>query len=150
MDERSIATSAIAALLSPYVDGWKEMIIWFIVAIVLLMADLRFGIGAAKSRGESIRVSRAVRRTVNKLVDYICWISIAWVFGKSFGKFFGFPTVPAIVMLGVCLMEFSSIVGNYAAMKGKKISFNIVKLFLKLIKKPDLEDCIEVKDKPEE
>ena len=76
--ERNVIAATTTSILAPFVDGWQKMLIWLIVAVVLVLGDLRFGIEAAKKRGETVRRSRAVRRTVNKLVDYLCWICIAW------------------------------------------------------------------------
>ena len=147
MTERNVISGTTATLLSPFVDGWQESVVWLIVAVVLIIADLRFGVEAAKKRGETIRHSRAVRRTVNKLVDYICWISIAWVMGGSFGRIFGIPLLPAITMLGVCVIELSSIIDNYCESRGIKKKFNGWKFFTTIIKHPEIESCME--DKPE-
>lgn len=145
MQERNIITGTMASVFSQFVNGWQELFVWGVIALVLVFADLRFGILAARKRGEKIRGSRAIRRTVNKIVDYICWISIAWVLGGSFGQIFGIPLLPAIIMLGVCFIEFSSIIDNYCEIKGVKKRINGLKLFLRLIRHPELEDCIEDK-----
>lgn len=148
MTERNVLTGTAATILAQFVDGWQDIVIWLIMAIVLIIADLRFGISAARKRGEKIRHSRAVRRTVNKLVDYICWISIAWILGGSFGRLFGLPLIPAIVMLGVCIIELSSIIDNYCEVRGIKKKFNGWKFFTHIIRRPELDDCME--DKPDE
>lgn len=147
MTERNVISGTTATLLSPFVDGWQEIVVWLIVAVILIIADLRFGIEAAQKRGETIRRSRAIRRTVNKLVDYICWISIAWVFSGSFGRIFEIPLLPAITMLGVCIIELSSIIDNYCESRGIKKKFNGWKFFTTIIKHPEIESCME--DKPE-
>ena len=89
-----------------------------------------------------------VRRTVNKLVDYICWISIAWALGSSFGKIFHIPLLAAIVMLVVCIIEVSSIFDNYFEYKGISKRFNVWKFFAKIFKISAIEESIE--DKPKE
>lgn len=148
MQERNVITGAMATVFSPFVDGWESLIVWLIVAFVLILADLRFGVEAAVKRGEKIRGSRVIRRTVNKMVDYICWISIAWVLGNSFGKVFNIPLLVAIVMLIVCSIEISSIFDNYFEYKGLSKRFNVWKFFSKLFKISAIEESIE--DKPEE
>ena len=145
IQERNVISGTTATLLSPFIDGWQDLVVWLVVALVLILVDLRFGLEASRKRGEKIRYSRAVRRTVNKLVDYICWISIAWVMGGSFGKIFGIPLIPAIVMLGACAIELSSIIDNYCETKGIKKKFNGWKFFTKVIKHPEIEDCLEDK-----
>lgn len=146
MTERNVLSGTTATFLAPFVDGWQELLIWLLVAVVLIVVDLRFGIEAAKKRGENIRKSRAARRTINKFIDYICWISIAWVLGGSFGRIFNLPLLPGITMIGVCVIELSSIVDNYCEIRGIKKKFNGWKFFTKVIKHPELEDCLEDKE----
>lgn len=150
MQERNVLSGAIATVFSPFVDGWESLIAWFIVAIVLITVDLRFGVEAAKQRGERIRISRAARRTVNKLVDYICWISVAWVLGGSFGKIFNIPLLVAIIMLLVCAVELSSIFDNFFEARGINKKFNVWKFFSKLFKISAIEESIEDKTKDNE
>ena len=147
MQERNVISGAMATVFSSFVEGWESIIIWLTVAFVLILADLRFGIIAAKKRGENIRGSRVIRRTVNKMVDYICWISIAWVLGSSFGKIFNIPLLVAIVMLVVCSIEISSIFDNYFEYKGLSKRFNVWKFFSKLFKISAIEESIEDKSK---
>lgn len=143
MHERNIIGGMTAAVLSPFVEGWQRIIWFLILAIILILGDLRFGIAAAKKRGEHIRPSRAVRRSLNKMVDYICWLSIATVVGVNFGSVFGLPTLSVIIMAVVCIIELSSIVDNYLEYKGIKKKINVIKLLSKLFRKPDLEEVLE-------
>lgn len=143
MHERNIIGGFTAAVLSPFVEGWQRIIWFLILAIILILGDLRFGIAAAKKRGEHIRPSRAVRRSLNKLVDYICWLSIATVVGVNFGSVFGLPLLSVIIMAVVCVIEMSSIVDNYLEYKGIKKKINVIKLLSKLFRKPELEEVLE-------
>lgn len=142
MTERNVLTGTAATILSPFVDGWQNLLIWIVVSLVLVIGDLRFGICASRKRGEKIRGSRAIRRTINKMVDYICWVSIAWVLGGSFGKLFGVPLLAAIIMMVVCTIELTSIFDNYFEYKGVKKKLNIWKMFCKLFKIPDFADIM--------
>ncbi len=146
MQNRNVISGTTASVLAPLVDGFGSMTVWLLVAFVLILVDLRFGISAAKARGEKIRKSRAVRRTVNKMVDYICWISIAWVLGDTFGKQLHIPLLAVIVMAVVCLIELSSIFDNYFEAHGINKKFNVFKFFSGLLKLPDLSDSIEEKE----
>lgn len=148
MTERNIIGSTAAAVLSPFVDGWQTLTIWLMVAFVLILGDLRFGIMAARKRGEKIRGSRAIRRTLNKTIDYICWVSIAMVLGASFGNIFGVPLLAAIIMVVVCGVELSSIFDNYFEYKGIKKHFNVWKFFGKLFRIPEIAESME-DDKPQ-
>ena len=145
MQERNILSGTTATILAPFVDGWESAFTWLIVVIILIIGDARFGCMASKQRGESIRRSRLIRRSVNKLVDYICWISIAWALSHSFGAIFGIPYVVAVIMLGVCAIEMSSIIDNYFEYRGVKKKITLVKLFEILFKTRELEECIEDK-----
>lgn len=149
MQERNVISGATATIFSSFVDGWESLVVWLIVAFVLILADLKFGVQASKKRGEKIRGSRAIRRTVNKMVDYICWISIAWVLGSSFGKVFEIPLLVAIIMLIVCSIEISSIFDNYFEYKGLHKRFNVWKFFSKLFRISAIEESIE-EEKPKD
>ena len=150
MQERNIIGGFTAAVLSPFVEGWQRIIWFLILAIILILGDLRFGIAAAKKRGEHIRPSRAVRRSLNKLVDYICWLSIATVVGVNFGSVFGLPTLSVIIMAVVCVIELSSIIDNYLEYKGIKKKINVIKLLSKLFKRPEIEEVLEPTESTEE
>lgn len=143
MHERNIIGGFTAAVLAPFVEGWQQMLWFLILAVILIIGDLRFGIAASKKRGENIRPSRAVRRSLNKLVDYICWLSIATVVGVNFGSVFGLPLLSVIIMAVVCIIEMSSIIDNYLEYKGIKKKVNVIKLITRIFKRPDFEDVLE-------
>jgi hypothetical protein len=125
--------------------------LWFLIlAIILILGDLRFGIAAAKKRGERIRPSRAVRRSINKLVDYICWLSIATVVGINFGTVFDIPLLSVIIMAIVCLIELSSIIDNYLEYKGIKKKVNLIKLIAHIFRRPEVEEVLESTEQTEQ
>lgn len=150
MQERNIIAGFAASVLSPFIEGWQQMLWFLILAIILILGDLRFGIAAAKKRGERIRPSRAVRRSINKLVDYICWLSIATVVGINFGTVFDIPLLSVIIMAIVCLIELSSIIDNYLEYKGVKKKVNLIKLIAHIFRRPDVEDVLESTEKTEQ
>ena len=150
MQERNIIGGVTASVLSPFIDGWQQMLWFLILAIILILGDLRFGIAAAKKRGERIRPSRAVRRSINKLVDYICWLSIATVVGVNFGTVFDLPLLSVIIMAIVCLIELSSIIDNYLEYKGIKKKVNLIKLIAHIFRRPEIEDVLESTEKTEQ
>ena len=140
MDERNVIGGFMAAIMGNLLD-FMEPLKWFLLlGFVLIMADLRFGLLAAKVRGEKSRTSRAIRRTANKMIDYLCWIFVAGAMGKAFGMPFNVPILPAIVLLVIYGCEVNSCYGNYFEAHGKKIKINIFKFFAKKA------DIIEVKD----
>lgn len=150
MNERNVIGGFTAAVLAPFVEGWTQMLWFLILAVILILGDLRFGIAAARKRGEKIRPSRAVRRSLNKLVDYICWLSIATVVGINFGSVFGLPLLSVIIMAVVCIIELSSIIDNYLEYKGIKQKVNIIKLIARIFRRPDFEDVLEPAEETEE
>ncbi len=140
MGERNTIGALMATLMSGFMD-FIEPLRWFmLLALILIIADLRFGISAAKKRGEQIRFSRAGRRTINKIVDYLCWILLAGAIGKAFGIPFDLPILPASVLLVIYGFEINSCYGNYFEAHGKKIKINIFKYFSKKA------DIIEAED----
>ena len=129
MQERNVLQEVFTATLTLFTD-LLEPVKWFILAAVcLIVADLKFGIEAARHRGETIRKSRAIRRSANKIIDYLCWILVATSFGEAFGTPFGIPILPALVLLVVYGCEINSCFNNYFEARGSKLRINIFKLF---------------------
>lgn len=143
MDERNVINGMMAVVLSEFVDFLYPLRFFLLAAVVLVLVDLRFGIEAAKVRGEKIRKSRAGRRTINKMVDYLCWILLAGALDKAFGIPFDIPLLPALVLLVVYGFEINSCYGNYFEAHGKKVKVNVFKLFAK---KADIIEVEEKKD----
>ena len=48
-----------------------------------------FGLSASRLQKIEIRKSRAGRRTLNKIVDYICYVLLGAVLGKAIGEPYG-------------------------------------------------------------
>lgn len=147
--ERNVIGGFTATVLSPMIDGWSKLIPYIIFAIVLILADLRYGLKAARKRGEEIRHSRAWRRSLNKLVDYICWLSISWFFGLTFGKDFGVPIISYVVLAVIYIIEMQSILDNYLEYKELNKKISVWKLFKSLFKKAEVEIEEVVVDKEE-
>lgn len=128
MQERNVIGSVTTVALTPFIDFYQSLVPYIILAIVLIIADSRFGIEAAQKRGEVIRQSRKWRRAINKLVDYICWISLAGVFSNAYSDILSIPTLSGIVLLIVYAIEITSCFNNYFEFKGIKmrISFNAI------------------------
>lgn len=149
MQERNVLSGATSAFLAPLIDGWGNLILWIGFALLLILMDLRFGWAAAKKRGEKPRKSRALRRTINKLVDYICWISLAWFIGHTFGSSFNVPILAVIVLAIIYIIEFVSIADNYLEYKGINKKLNWQGLFSKLFQKHNIDIFVD-KDEDKE
>ena len=144
LQERNIINGATTTLLAPLLEFYSKLTPFLLLAIALIIVDCRFGIAAARKRGEKIRPSRKWRRSINKLVDYVCWVTLAGLFGNAYGEILGIPILSALFLLIVYGVEISSCFNNYFEYKGIKKRINIFKLF----NRPEVENCIE--DIPDE
>lgn len=109
---------------------------WMILlAIILILSDLWFGISASRVQGIAIRKSRAGRRTLNKLVDYICYILLGAVIGKAIGEPYGVdPIVVSITVMVICYcFEVDSIYGHICEIHGIKKRYSIWRILFKLL-----------------
>lgn len=115
-------------------DFYGHLAPWLLLGMVLVFVDLRFGLLAAKARKEDIRPSRAWRRTLNKMVDYLCWVTLAEVCSRTFGLALGAPIVSIAMLFIIYGIELNSCVNNYLEYKGIKKKWN----FFRLVGKEDL------------
>lgn len=140
MQDRNIIGAATSMALMPFIDFYKSLTPFIILAIVLIIADSRFGVEAAQKRGEAIRQSRKWRRAINKLVDYICWISLAGVFSNTYSNILGIPMLSGIVLLIVYAIELVSCFNNYFEFKGIPIRLSMTTIFTHWFKKVSKSD----------
>ena len=139
-------TSVGAAILSPILAFYGDMWIFLVLAFALIVVDARFGIEAARKRGERIRTSRMLRRCFNKFIDYICWASVAGIFSAAYGEILGVPLLTAFVMLFVYAIEIISIVNNYLEFRGYKFRFRMKNVFERMLGRvasTDVTDIVE-------
>lgn len=146
MQERNIIGSATATVLSPIVDFYVGLAPFIILALVLIITDCVFGTKAAKARGEVIRKSRLLRRSINKLVDYICWITLAGMMGFAFGSSLHVPVLSYVLFAVVCAIELTSIFNNYFEYRGVHIHIDVFKFFARLLGRPEIEEAITVEE----
>ena len=148
MQERNIIGSVTAATLAPIADFYERLLPVLALAFVLILVDSRFGIMAARKRGEVIRPSRKWRRAINKMVDYICWVTLAGLIGETFGDAFHIPLLSLVMLLIVYGVELTSIFNNYFEYKGAHIHIDVWKFIARLFNRPEIEEVITI-DKPE-
>lgn len=113
--EGSVSAAFVAVLQTAVL----RMIPYAVPAIVLLALDLLYGVKAAKFRGEKVRASTAISRTVTKFFKYVCWLILASTLAIAFRKDWLEWGTLAIVYAN----EGLSIVGNYLETKGIALSF---------------------------
>lgn len=111
----SVSVTAIAFLQAAVL----RMIPYAMPSFVLIALDLIYGIAAAKSRGERVRLSTAIRRTTTKVFTYICWIVLASTLALAFEA----RWIEWVVLGAVYLNELSSVVSNYYETKGLRIKW---------------------------
>lgn len=144
MNDNNLFSSIFAVLGASITSFYAHLAPWLLLGMILVIADLRFGIMAAKKRGEKIRFSRAIRRTINKMVDYLCWVTLAEVCSMTFEITIGVPVISMGMLFIIYGIEINSCVNNYLEYKGIKKKFN----FYKLVGKEELlDDATEEKRK---
>ena len=109
-------------------DFYSHLAPWLLLGAVLVLVDLRFGLLASKRRGEDIRPSRACRRTINKMVDYLCWVTLAEMCTRTFGITLGAPVVSMAMLFVIYGIELNSCVNNYLEYKGINKKWNFFRL----------------------
>ena len=131
-----------ASAIMPLLTFYENLMPYILLAIALIIVDSRFGIKASRKRGETIRPSRKWRRAINKLVDYVCWVTLAGVFGQAYGSVLDIPALAALMLLVVYGIELTSIFNNYFEYKGINKKINFYQLY-KLLRRPDIAAAIE-------
>lgn len=129
MSERNVSGGVTAVFLTELLEFLYPMRWFGLLALIIILVDLRFGTLAAVKRGEVVRFSRAIRRTGNKIVDYLCWLLLASAFGLVFGEPFGFATLREIILFVIFGAELQSCFTNYFAYRGLNIKVDIFKFF---------------------
>lgn len=126
--------TALKTMAVGFLAEWQELIYhmrWMIfLAIVLIVADLWFGCRASKYRGEPVRKSKAGRRSLNKVVDYLCYLFIGITIGKAIAEPYGVdPIITAITALILCYgFEIDSVYGHILELHNIKTKYSIWRL----------------------
>ncbi len=141
-ESNNLFSAMMAAMGMVLSEFYSHLAPWLLLGMVLVLVDLRFGILAAKSRKEEIRLSRMWRRTFNKMVDYLCWVTVAEVCSRTFGITIGAPVVSMAMLFIIYGIELNSCVNNYLEYKGVKKKWN----FFRLVGKEDLLADAEEQD----
>lgn len=131
-------SAALVALLQTAV---LRMIPYAVPGLAIVVLDLVYGIKAAKTRGEQVRVSTAIRRSLTKIFLYICWLILATTIAIAFGKVWLEWGTLALVYGNEAL----SIIGNYFETKGIQFSFAgayrwIIRIFAKKVSGEEMTD----------
>ena len=138
-------TSCFGALVGAFIsESISHMIPWFIASFAVITCDLCFGVRKSMLMQEEVRMSRAVRRTMGKMVTYFSFVCMVCMIEVAAGSTLGIDKWACLL---VCFIEFCSIVSNILKPKGYK--FNVRKLFALVASKAvdeskeELEEIIE-------
>lgn len=141
-ETNNLFQAAVASAGTLITSFYSHLAPWLVLGLVLVLVDLRYGVLAARVRGEEIRLSRAWRRTINKMMDYLCWVTVAELMSRTFAVSLGAPVVSMTMLFIIYGIEISSCVNNYFEYKGVRKRFN----FWKFINRKDIEDVLEEKE----
>ena len=109
-------------LLLFFENSLEKMVPYFFICAIVIALDLWFGVQAAKTRKEQVRVSRALRRTMGKAIEYFAWSVLA----SSLSVATGYEIIQTGLMLIVIGIECISIFQNWLTIKkGKKVTVDV-------------------------
>lgn len=128
-------------------ESLNHMIPWLIVTFVVIITDLAFGVRKSLLMKEEVRVSRAVRATMGKMVTYFAFVCMVCMVNVATGKDWQIDVYSCLL---VCFIEGCSIIGNILKPKGIKIDMlGAARVFVKKAADVNDEDvkCILKEDK---
>lgn len=137
-----------------------EMRWWLLACFILTIADFKFGVERSLAEHIPFRKSTAIRRTVNKLFDYVMWLLLAGVLAHAIGEPIGWNplVIESFIMAVAIFCEVESCAQNYFEARGYKYKFSLKTFFITLLKKKNedlgeaVEESLDIKkedDKPE-
>lgn len=119
----TVAEAGFATIFTTFLmDTVGHMIPWLLVTLAVILCDLAVGIRYSLFRGEEVRFSTAVRRTMGKMVSYFTFVMMVCMINVACGN--EYP-IERFACLFVCFVEGCSILGNI--LKPKGVDFNVVK-----------------------
>lgn len=122
-------------------ESMGHMIPWLLVTAAVIVCDLVAGVRKSLLMGEEVRISRAIRATMGKMVTYfafvvmVCMIDVAAKSGQQLEKW---------MCLLICAVEGASILANI--LKPKGVDLNIGKVLALFVSKKTGIDKEEIED----
>lgn len=138
-------SSGFAALATAFIqESLSHMIPWLIVTCAVIVCDLCFGIRKSLCLGEGIRISKAIRRTMGKMVTYFSFVCMVCMVSVAAGTDYAIDKWACLL---VCFIEFCSILSNILKPKGYSLNVRLLAAVLlgKAFKadKEEFENVIE-------
>lgn len=104
---------------------------WYLISLSFVLGDLVMGIHAARYRGERIRFSKAGRRTIAKMIEYLCLTLITIIVANICDVEWVKPAVFYLIFA----FEGSSILSNFFAARGYDLQLNLFSILGKIFSK---------------
>lgn len=143
--ESNFINNLFGTLISGFLlESLSHMLPWLVVSFTVIICDLCFGVRKAMLMNEEVRISRAVRRTMGKMLTYFWFVCMSCTIEVAAGSTLGIDKWACLL---ICLFEFCSIVSNILKPKGYKL--NVRKLFALVagkvagVEKENLQELIE-------
>lgn len=142
-DVTSLAVGGVAVAGPAFIkDSLSHMIPWLIASFAVIVCDLVFGLRKSLLMKEEIRVSKAIRRTMGKVVTYFAFVCTVCMVEVAAGSEYG---IDKWACLSVCAVEFSSIISNILKPKGVSVNFKkLLAILAGKVLKEDEEKIEEV------
>ena len=138
-------SSGFAVVVSSFIqESLSHMIPWLIASCAVIVCDLAFGIRKSLCMGEEIRISKAIRRTMGKMVTYFAFVCMVCMVNVAAGSEYAIDKWACLL---VCFIEFCSILSNILKPKGYTLNMKVLlpALLGKALKtdKKEFENIIE-------
>lgn len=112
---------------------------WLIAfTFILIVVDFWLGVSAAISRGDKFRFSRAGRRTVNKFVDYVCYLLLGGALGVAIAEPLGVcshETAATLMIALASVFELDSITDHFCELHGITKRISLKRIILRLLRR---------------
>jgi hypothetical protein len=104
-------------------DSLRDIIIWLIVMFSVIMCDLIAAIRKNFLMGDTIRISRAIRDTISKMITYFSFVVMAVFINHAYEGEYDFDKWAILI---VCSGEFLSILSHILKPLGYSINFSVI------------------------
>ncbi|MBT9874144.1 hypothetical protein GPL06_15260 [Bacteroides salyersiae] len=141
-----VTSSVFAPIAGSFViDSLQLMVPWLIAMFCVIICDLVTGVRKSLLLKEHVRLSRAWRATMGKMVTYFSFVVMVVMVNKAAGDNLHIDTYACLF---VCFIEGCSIISNILKPKGYNINLAAaIALFSKKVFSVDKEDVKDVINK---
>ena len=117
-------SSGFAAVATAFIqESLSHMVPWLIVSCAVILCDLAFGLRKSMLMKEEVRISRAFRRTMGKMVTYFSFVCMVCMINVAAGNDYAIDKWSCLL---VCGIEFLSIISNILKPKGYSLNVKVL------------------------